>query len=437
MKKTLLLLVLALSLTLSLALPTRAAEAPVEDALMEAIDWAHPFCDSFDNDSVPGDFIDMQLMWALQNDKGIFAEYLEYTYTTIDAVDGPYTYVSGWTGEIPADVFEAYATQHFTNKEAVRAYMHTNPEKEYYDCYTYVDGVYQIHDGKSSGKGGYEYYPELAGYKDLGNDAYEVYVYHVAYSNFFPNYTYTEGDVEGVDYVLVEEHDEATGKTTIAYRGLGQWGGKKAVIHLTDGGFEFTSYEGAAHEDFPADMIEPEKKLTVAAQQEGVSISMDGSQAPVGTALEITQITDSALLDGLTVALEQKGSLVNAYGFRALDANGNPIENFRQPVELKLEIPADCTNPAVYYVSDDGSTIEKIIGRIEDNHYICTLTHFSNYVLVNEPSPESSEPEASNPGASQPTDPSPDTGDSIQTIFLLLALSAGTLIILLRKKQAV
>ncbi len=444
MKKALLLLVLALSLTLSLALPAMAAENPVEDALMEAIDWAHPFCKSFDSDSIPGDFIDMQLMWALQNDAGIFAEYLEYTYTTIDAADGPYTYVSGWTGEIPADVFEAYATEHFTNKEDVRAYMHSNPEKEYYDCYTYADGVYQIHYGRFSGKGGYECFPKLAGYKDLGNDTYEAYYYEVYYDYWMGGYTYEEGDVEGVDYILVEEYDRTTGQTTVEYCELSSRG-KKAVIHLADGVFEFTSYKGTGRDEFPADMIKPEKKLTVAAQQEGISISMDGSQVPVGTALEIAPITDSTLLDSLTAALEDKGSLLHAYNFQAMDADGNPIENFQQSVELKLDIPADCANPAVYYVSDDGSVIEKIAGRIEDGYYICTLSHFSNYVLVNEPTqeipepsqPEDTQPEPSQPEPSQPTESSPNTGDSIQTIFLLLALSAGALFLLLRKKQTV
>ncbi len=449
MKKTLILLVLALSLTLSLALPAQAAEISVEDALMEAIDWVHPFCGYFDNDSIPGEFIDMKLMGALQNDNGIFAEYLEYTYTTIDTANGPYTDVSGYTGEIPADVFEAYATEHFTNKEAVRAYMHSTPEKEYYDCYTYADGVYQIHYGRSSGKGGYYASPKLAGYKELGNNTYEVYYYEWFSDYYSGPYIYEEGDVEGVDYVLVEEYDRTTGQTTIKYRELSSFG-EKAVIHLTDGGFEFASYGSEDRENFPTDMIKPEKKLTVAAQQEGISISMDGSQVPVGTALEIAPITDSTLLDSLTAALEDKGSLLHAYNFQAMDADGNPIENFQQPVELKLEIPADCANPAVYYVSDDGAVIEKIAGKIEDGYYICTLSHFSSYVLVNEPTPEipepsqpedtqpePSQPEASAPEASQPTDSSPNTGDNAQPIFLLLVLSAGALLTLLRKKQTV
>jgi LPXTG-motif cell wall-anchored protein len=52
------------------------------------------------------------------------------------------------------------------------------------------------------------------------------------------------------------------------------------------------------------------------------------------------------------------------------------------PLTFTMDIPEGYTNPEIYYINDNGS-YEKIASTIADEKITFTLTHFSDYALIN------------------------------------------------------
>ncbi len=424
MKKALAILLTLACLAAVLLVPAYA-EADKVALFKEGVDWLYPFCDSFDSNSLPYEFITIQIRNACYQDAAL-AQYCTYTYSEDDTEQ---SWPLGAVCEVPADVLEAYVGEHFTNKEALLELLRRESNVGGIGCLdamTYADGVYRI-ELVFGGWG--DLYPELyyIGYKDLGSNSYEVYFYLVAswievdydYQDYVPG----ADEVEGVDYLVYTTTYD--GVTTTQYGRITEEG-IRAVMTVENDNFAFTSYEKVETATIPADTLTKEEDSPVVeTKKDGVTLTVAPEEVPVGTTLQVATVTDTNEITRFNACLTDGETVVAAYNFTALDKDAATIENFQATVTVRLPIPAGVTNPVLYYISDDGNTVEEIPGTVEGSEYVCTLSHFSTYVLAQKESGE------------QGDDLNPDTGDStlIFAAVSLASLMALAVVVLKDKKQ--
>lgn len=104
---------------------------------------------------------------------------------------------------------------------------------------------------------------------------------------------------------------------------------------------------------------------------------------------EDTQVTVSAPgLTGLNVSPVTSGAAYNvaakklAAGFVAYDINVEGFENGSGTATVTLPLPEGVTEPAVYYISDDGKAVELMpISKVENGSVTFTTNHFTTYAV--------------------------------------------------------
>ncbi len=456
MKKAFAILLALVCLAALLLVPVQAEDTPDKVSLFkEGLQWAYPFCEYFDSSSAPHQFISLEIQRAC-NSEGVLSEYCTYSYWQEE--ENPYLAgtVKAAVCEIPAEVLESFAGRHFTNKAAVRNVLRRDSNANgmgYLNALTYADGMYHI-DLNFGGFG--DLYPELyyLGYREVEANRYEVYLYLIAAWEIAEDYNYVdyvpgEDDVEGEDYVIVST--ALDGGTTTQYMRMEDYG-LKAVMSIEDGTYAFTSYEQIARADIPADSLTLEEKtLAVETRKDGVTLTAAPAEVPVGTHLAVAAITDADEIGTFNACMTNGETAVAAYHFTAMDAENAIIADFRATVTVRLPIPAGVTDPTLYYISDDGNTVEEIPGSVEGDEFVCTLSHFSTYVLAQkkaEPQPPvqtptqtpTSGPEGSSPAPSMDTSNGP-TDNTPEPTWLWIAAGIATAaavaaaVILLRKKK--
>jgi hypothetical protein len=149
--------------------------------------------------------------------------------------------------------------------------------------------------------------------------------------------------------------------------------------------------------------------------------------------LDIQDVTDPKFLS--LVQQLFPGNKVKLFDISLLKAGAKVQPN--GSVEVSVPIPAyfDKSQLAIYYVSDDGKTKEKLDGKVVGDTYVFTTTHFSYYALVagNATIPETGTPGTQNPTTSE----SPVRKTGAETTFpILSAIIAviGSAAVIYRKK---
>ncbi len=159
--------------------------------------------------------------------------------------------------------------------------------------------------------------------------------------------------------------------------------------------------------------------------------------------LDIQDVTDPKFLD--LVQQLFPGNKVKLFDISLLKAGAKVQPN--GSVEVSVPIPADFDKSqlAIYYVSDDGKTKEKLDGKVVGDTYVFTTTNFSYYALVagNATIPETGTPGTQNPKTGTPGTQNPTTSESpvrktgAETTFpILSAIIAviGSAAVIYRKK---
>ena len=142
-------------------------------------------------------------------------------------------------------------------------------------------------------------------------------------------------------------------------------------------------------------------------------------------ALEIEHIKTEALTPVQQVAVEEK--TVAAVISASILVNDKEVHDFEGgkvtvAIPFTPEAGTAASDYIVLYIADDG-TVEEIPSTIADGKLVMTLSHFSEYVVVNTAAPKDTT--------------NPDTGDGFSpaVMLLLMAVSASAIVVLSHKKH--
>ncbi len=397
---------LLLACMAALPLVPAQAETNKEAIFYEGIRWLYPLSDTFAAGEVPEEYLYWILQMECHPDYGQFAKYLTYVTLPEDEYEEESIMCTG-SGDFPAEELEAFLGQHFTDHEALKASLRNgNP---YFRTCTYEDGVYHIELDVHGGFGLGGSRPYCAGYKKIGTNLYEVYhlmlddEYRWSYHD--KDYTFPAEDAGKVYMHIFSGEDETTVRAKIEDTAL------KSVIRIENGTFAFTSYEKISREAIPADLqsddwLEPYMRATFFAN--GASMDISVEHIPVCTYIDIYAHSDPNELDDM---LPKDVDSLRLLDITANDQDYKVIHDFHAPSTLYIDIPVECTNPAVYRILGRNQPAEEIPGWIEDGKYVCELTLFGTYALVQK---EAKAPEPTTPAPTEPelTEPVPTDPES-------------------------
>ncbi len=331
------------------------------------------------------------------------------------------------TADVPAKDVEAAATKHFTNKTAI---INDLRSKEFYNA---IDNTYKLSvGGYGTDLPDYIY----KGYKALTNDTYEIYALRAyQWGSYGDPYVPAEGEKEGVDYVIYPytyydfQDNQTIEHTTVVYGKL-EKEAVKTVIKDNNGIYEFDSFEFIDCDSIPElDLnITPDKKISYKTKDVEINGTFDVLDANITFYSEVIDNKDILNLIKKVVVAED-GKFV-AYNLSASKFDLN-VSNFKGEIEVKIAVPEDYKNPAVFYVSDDGKTVEKFDSKVEDGFIIFKTKHFSNYVVAEqkeENKPDDKQDISQETNKADKTETSPKTSDSRNMyIFGLMLLAAAAL----------
>ncbi len=322
---------------------------------------------------------------------GELTPWFTFTYYNGDA--------SGWqnvqsgVADIPAEIVEKAMGRHFTHQDlVVERLRNFSADGYHFKTVTYADGMYHIEVGGAGGMGDPSPIFYYLGYEVLEDGSYAVYGWRAEYLDEETWETYVPGpeDVLGEDYVYATQcwfNDKDTVYQVTAGKILDE--SVRMVVTLKDNTYAYTSYELIHRNDIPADLLGNKTETTVGtATQNGTISSTDPNVLRQVYQFGMWQVTDTAKID---LVLQSYGQTLAAFDIMAMNRDYQIIPNFQGEMELRLPIPEGCVRPGLFYVSDDGKTVEEIPGEIAGDQFVCTLTHLSTYVLCEKPCPHEGE----------------------------------------------
>jgi len=390
----------------------------------------------------------------------------------------------GWfvTYHIPSEIYEEFVFTDFTYSDAI---VETLRNSHYYNA----DGDYYVIE---IGGGFGDYIPEFAfyGYNENDDGSYTAYGYLVEIEydeetfEVIP-YEPKEGDVEGVDYIYMPDTwfnmDEVPDgamtfddiKQYSGYRAYKLAGFIESVLEYDEDLYNATisSFEKKIGEMLPDEdeLITPvvseemmESAEALAALINGVYADFEGAELGRGVVLSTEKITKGDAYNAAAAALDGVTESFAAFEFIATE-NGEAVE-LTQPMKVVMAIPVDFSAEfGIFSIAPDG-TLTELTQEINMDMGVVTtyISQLGTIVLADAPvvstpetnAPETNAPETDAPETNAPetdtpeTDPettvpelekapvkSPQTGDNmaVVTVVMVMALAACAVVVLKRK----
>lgn len=373
----------------------------LSNAARDLYSWAGLYASSGEQKNYyfsEGEVVDPFVVWqymAYTNDV-YFKDYVEYTMFEEPTTGESYPLSGKFS--VPAELFEDVLLNTF---DVDMNYIETNIRKECQimlsvNCgYTKVgeDYFYNYELGYGFGTGT-DLVDLPLGFKDLGNDTYEVYSYLGSYCDNHAdlennptaeceNFKPSVNDVYGEDYIVdVFQYKDEEGNEVVESQALKIIGYIKVKLNLNGEYVKFISIE-----EVPKDNLVSKSELvkedtpSVVTKNDEVAVTAEKGVFVNGTKISVDKITEGTMYEVVTKALVEKTS-----NFIVYDINAKAGEYAVQPngkVKISIKVPEFYKNASIYYVSTDGK-LEKMDTKIESGYAIAELEHFSTYVLVEE-----------------------------------------------------
>lgn len=361
--------------------------------------------------------------WVSQNDP--WKQYA--TYEDPEAEDLIVDYYT-----VSAEILLAEANKYFANTEGFLeglkdCFIYSFSNDEPLCCYNEADGTYNVKP--STGGGATE--SIYRGYTYTGEEGiYDVYSVLI---DFMMPVESIDGLTEWTDYY------------TYRYEGTDEcdyYEVYKIIKSRVEYGEVIKYYSYEEIDAMPAALITDESPAT-SGSGDGVNVSADKGVFPAGTVMAIEPITSGTVYDSAKAALGG-----NAVQMKLFDINAAVSGVKVQPdgeVEVTFDIPEGYKPEtlAVYYISDDYTTIEKIEAVISADKKTAKvmLKHFSLYALVDSVATGGGGVEgeaAPTPTPQKPT--SPQTGANSFAFVLaavVLALSAFGVVLSVKARKEI
>lgn len=298
--------------------------------------------------------------------------------------------------EIPADKYEALVFRYFGKTDAVIEELHssnlykTDKDAPYY--YIVIGGgfggplpSYEFQGYRMSGDGFFETWAYLAqSVEEIWNEETQEYEYK--------DYTPSETDVEGVDYIYIQsyvyDYDEVTEtlKSGYTYCPAKIVGAVSSLVTYDSDNVMMYSYEKTDADSMPAS----DELILIGTKKETVYVGdaymdVDINTFELGTEVKGYEITEGEIYDKATTALENVTENFAVYEFNATK-DGAAVQP-KEDITVTFDIPYGLsTNIEIYYIAEDG-TAEKLDTVIDFENRTATavLSHFSTYVLADIP----------------------------------------------------